>query len=84
MNEEVVHFLYGKVRSFMKNRQKRVKFTLHHRLYRSAFLEKDLKLLAHDNYQVAGPLESHVWGERYDQDKPKSHVTLLEGKDENY
>ncbi|XP_072043230.1 uncharacterized protein [Amphiura filiformis] len=78
MNEEVVHILYGKVRCFMKNRQKRVKFALHHRLYRSAFLEKDLKLLARDNYQVAGPLESHVWGERYDLNKPKSHVTLLE------
>ena len=80
MNDEVVHMLYGKARNFMKNRQKRVKFSLHHGLYRSSNLEQDLKLLARDNYQVAGPLESLVWGERYDLDKPKSHVTLLEGR----
>lgn len=81
MNDELKHILYGKARCFMKNRNKRVKFALHHRLYRSARLDKDLKLLARDNYQVSGPLESHVWGERYDLDKPKSHVTLIEGKE---
>ncbi|XP_033114993.1 uncharacterized protein LOC117115348 [Anneissia japonica] len=63
----------------MKNRKKRVQFSLNHNLHRSESLSKDLRLLRCENYELAGPYESHVFGERYDLNNFKAHVTLTEG-----
>ena len=79
MNVEKRKIVYNKIKESLSNQKKLLRFDLNPNLERKTCLDKDLKLLKHQNFETVESIKSDIRCESYLENVPVNTIQLSEG-----